>query len=830
MRLRPVPWLLGASLLAAAPLSAFERPSERRLSRLVVPFVANQGQADSRIAFSASTFAGAVFVTREGRIVHSLPALEGVGWSLTETLVGGTPSPAGQEPSPTRVSSFLGADSSRWRSALPAYGSVGLGEVWKGIEVSLVARGDEVEKLFTVAPGAASESIRVRVAGAKSLQVDPDGRLLAKTGRGDVAFSAPVAYQEKSGERSPVAVAYRARGNEYGFHLGAFDPALPVVIDPVLQSTFLGGSGNDFVYHLTFHPTSGEVYAVGTTLSTNFPGTAGGAQPASAGSNDAFVARFNASLTSLLQATYLGGSAYDAASAVAIHPISGEVYVYGQTASVNFPMTAGGTQSANAGAQDAFVMRLNAALTSPLQATYYGGSTGGLANESATVSLAIHPTSGEIYFAGFTQSTNLPGTTGGAQPANAGFVDGYIVRLSASLTGPILQATYLGGFVADQLFSLTLVPSAGVYVTGSTNSPDFPGTAGGAQPAIAPGFGNTDTFVARLNIALTSVTQSTYFGGNALDTSFGVAVHPTSGDVYIAGGTSSTDLPGTAGGAQPAIAGPSDSHVARFNASLTSLLQATYRGGSSGEGANAVTIHPTSGDVYITGITVSGDYPGTAGGAQAVFGGGGGDIFISRFNSTLTSPLNPSTFLGGSQDDEAISIRVHPTSGEVYVGGYTLSSNFPTLAGGAQPVYGGGGSDGVLSRLTPDLAATGGGYFTVTPCRVIDTRDPVGPYGGPALAAGASRSVVFAGQCGIPVTARALAFNLTITLPTDQGHLRVFPTGAMLPLISMMNYRAGQSRANNGISTLGPSGDLTIFSGQATGTVHFIVDVVGYFQ
>jgi hypothetical protein len=126
---------------------------------------------------------------------------------------------------------------------------------------------------------------------------------------------------------------------------------------------------------------------------------------------------------------------------------------------------------------------------------------------------------------------------------------------------------------------------------------------------------------------------------------------------------------------------------------------------------------------------------------------------------------------------------------------------------------------------TPGLA-----YFTLAPCRVADTRSPIGPYGGPALAANADRTFVIANQCGVPLAARAVAFNFTVTQPTALGDLRVVPAGVGLPLVSVMNWRPGQTRANNAIVSLGPAGDIVAHVDQASGTVHFIIDVNGYFQ
>jgi len=116
------------------------------------------------------------------------------------------------------------------------------------------------------------------------------------------------------------------------------------------------------------------------------------------------------------------------------------------------------------------------------------------------------------------------------------------------------------------------------------------------------------------------------------------------------------------------------------------------------------------------------------------------------------------------------------------------------------------------------------------PCRLVDTRNTAGPFGGPALQAGATRSFKPVGTCGIPIGATALSLNTTITAAGDSGHLRLFPRGARLPVSSTVNYSAGQTRANNAIVTLGDAGGLSVYAGQATGTVDLILDVNGYFQ
>lgn len=121
-------------------------------------------------------------------------------------------------------------------------------------------------------------------------------------------------------------------------------------------------------------------------------------------------------------------------------------------------------------------------------------------------------------------------------------------------------------------------------------------------------------------------------------------------------------------------------------------------------------------------------------------------------------------------------------------------------------------------------------FYTLTPCRVLDTRDPAGPWGGPALSAGAVRAFTIAGRCFVPMTAKSVAVNITVTEPTSLGHLTLFPSGTTPPLASTINFQAGQTRANNAILPLGSGGTISVVSGQPTGTVHFILDVNGYFQ
>ena len=137
---------------------------------------------------------------------------------------------------------------------------------------------------------------------------------------------------------------------------------------------------------------------------------------------------------------------------------------------------------------------------------------------------------------------------------------------------------------------------------------------------------------------------------------------------------------------------------------------------------------------------------------------------------------------------------------------------------------------GLDGSTNPTTFMVGTSYFTVPPCRVLDTRNPNGAYGGPVLAAGADRTFTIAGQCNIPSAAKAVSVNLAVTQPTVAGNLRLYPAGTTLPLVSSINYAAGQTRSNNAIVPLNALGEMAVRCAQGSGTAHFILDVNGYFE
>jgi hypothetical protein len=786
---------------------------------LSVPFVANAGQEDPRIAYSAATFAGRIAVTRSGEIRYPVSG----GAEVREHPM--NPShricPIGAHPAVTHVAFFVGKDPARWRSDLPTWNEVDLGEIWRRVTLELVAHGDNVEKVFTVEPGGRVADVRMHFEGGGRPRLDRTGALVLPTTEGSIHFTRPRAWQDGPQGRRPVDVAYRLSRHGYGFRLGAYDSSLPVVIDPLLQSTYGGGSNFDEAESMVLHPTSGDIYVCGRTSSADFNGRTGGARPTYADGGDAFVARYNAGLTSLLQATYFGGSMTDDGQSIAVHPTTGEIYVGGRTGSSDLPGTTSGAQASFSGQEDGFVAHFNAGLTTLVRATYIGGTSG----ITTVQSLAIHPTAGQIYAAG-RAGANLPATTGSAQASGAG---AYAARMPSDL-GSFTQVTYIGSESAAAQ-AVAIEPASGdIFVAGTIADFALPARIGGAQEEPANSAGGDDGYVIRINGTLTSFVQSTYFGGTSFEEVWGMVFRASTSEVLITGDTYSTDLPALTGGAKPIkssdVSGR-EGYVVRIAADLKSFGQATYVGGLGSYGL-CLALNTAAGDVVVGGITADPALSNVAGGIQTTLLGFN-DGFLSRLNGGLTTFLQ-NTYLGGSAQSENIySIAFAPATSQLYAAGSTESNDFPGTAGGAQPGKNPSSSPDLwVARMSADLKGpVGAQYYTVAPCRLADTRGAAGP----VLSAGSNRTFAIWTHCGVPSTASAASFNFTIVGPTAGGDIRTFPGGASLPASSTLNYRAGQTRANNAVLKLGASGDITVHVDQAGGsTTHLIVDVTGYFQ
>jgi hypothetical protein len=346
-------------------------------------------------------------------------------------------------------------------------------------------------------------------------------------------------------------------------HSDAFVTKFNATGSALVYSTYLGGSGagqGDDGRGIAVD-SAGGAYVTGFTNSNDFPTTPGAFQTTNAGGQDAFVTKLNATGSApLMYSTYLGGSADESGSGIAVDSAA-TVYVTGETTSTNFPTTAGAFQTTNAGGSDAFVTKLNATGSAPLlYSTYLGGSSSELGSGIAVDS------AGSAYVAGLTGSANFSTTAGAFQTANAGNGDAFVTKLNATGSAPLLYSTYLGGSDLDVGYGIAVDSSGSAYVTGRTSSTNFPTTADAFQTANA---GNEDAFVTKLNATGSApLLYSTYLGGSGTDDAFGIAVD-SAGSAYVTGVAGSTNFPTTPGAFQTANAGSNDAFVAKIAESVS---------------------------------------------------------------------------------------------------------------------------------------------------------------------------------------------------------------------------------------------------------------------
>jgi hypothetical protein len=643
------------------------------LEDLPLVFEPNLGQTDPQVRFLTRAVGMTSFLTgRENVMVLSRrkggPEAPEIERTVVRMMLDGARLPVRFEALEKAVSVsnyFTGRDPSKWKTNVPHYRKLRARGVYPGIDLVYYGDGGKLEYDFVVKAGADPGRIRLAYRGAESLATDAEGNLLITTALGTLVQRKPVVYQQINGERRKVEASYSIRAGRIEFALADWDRRHELVIDPVLvYSTYLGGSGTDYGTAITVD-ASGAAYITGYTSSSNFPTTSGVLYPTTTrGDYDAFITKLNVGGSALVFSTYLGGAGADYGEGIALDA-NGAVYVTGNTASSDFPVTAGAFQmSFGGGAYDAFVTKLSGAGNALLYSTYLGGNA-----EDTAAGITVD-SSGAAYVTGTTYSTNFP-TSGAYQSTNAGSGDAFVTKLSATGSA-LVYSTFLGGSAEDNGLAIAIDASNAAYVAGRTISTNFP-IVSAFQTVF--GGGTSDAFVTKLNATGGAAEYSTYLGGSGFDYAYGIAVD-SSLAAYVTGGTASTNFP-TLGAFQSVFGGTDDAFVTKLSSTGGALVYSTYLGGAGDDIGYHIAVD-TSGAAYVTGRTAS--IPTTTCAFQTSFGGTY-DAFVSKLNPAGNA-LVYSTFLGGSGAEIGLGLAVD-TAG-VYVTGYTASSNFPVSTGAYQ--------------------------------------------------------------------------------------------------------------------------------------------------
>ncbi len=548
---------------------------------------------------------------------------------------------------------IVGSDPKDWKTDVSNFERVRYTEIYDGVDAVFYGNQHNLEYDFIVAPNVSPAKIALEFDGAKNIEQSDNGDLVFKFERGDLRQHKPFVYQEINGERIEIAAAYSVRNPKskirnptIGFEIGEYDRSKPLVIDPVLSySTFLGGSG-DFG---------------------------------------------------------LGG---ESGQGIAVDP-SGNAYVVGFTNSAaQFPLVGAFQTQIGTNLRAAFVTKINAAGTAFVYSTYLSGAQQNSNNGNTTGFGIAVDNAGKAYVVGVTQSCNFPTTAGAYIPANPGIgpgcsngIAGFLAKLNAAGNGLDYSTyiasptnfTFYGDACCPEVRGVAVDSSGSAYVTGFTNQPTFPTTAGAFRPAPAAAAGN-DVFVMKFNPAGSGLIYSTFLGGsntNAPDIfarqgsePFSIALDAQN-NAIVSGDTNSASFPVTNGAAQPFYAGFLDGFVTKINSTGTGLIYSTYLGGSGRDGEPTNAAVDASGNTYVELNTQSANFPVTPTSFRPFSDGGRDSPALVKLNAN--GGLVYSTFIVNAPDAFAFDVASDANGSATVVG----SSNqiFPV-----NPVISSGGN------------------------------------------------------------------------------------------------------------------------------------------
>ena len=674
--------------------------------------------------------------------------------------------------------------------------------------------------------------------GAYGLFVDSTGNAYVTGGADSSDFpTTSGAFQQKFGGFNGNCT------EEPFFQCGdAFVTKLNSTGTALVWSTYLGGLSSEVGFAISVDATG--VYVAGQTSSTNFPVTSGAFQTTlpTNSTRGGFVTKLDPTGSTLLYSTYLSGSVKDKLHGLAVDP-NGNAYVTGGTQSSDFPATSGAFQTTLAGPSNAFVSKLNATGSALVYSTFLGGSAG-----DAASSIAID-SSGDAYITGGATSHNFPtknpiqanfgggGTTCPAQHVSI-CGDAFVAELNPT-GSTLLFSTYLGGSGEDSGLGIVLDPAGNIYVSGGTDSTDFPTTAGVIQPTFGGGSqGCTnagvacgDAFLTKINAARTAFVYSTYLGGSGDDIGGLGLVLDAAGNVHMAGLTGSSNFPTTSNAVQLAFGGGSsscspgfvcgDAFVTKFSLDASTLAFSTYLGGTGDDGAGNIA-QDAAGNDYLVGVTSSFDFPVTSSVFQPFCNGceGGTNAFVAElaipFPAALVSPLNlnfgtqpvgvpsspmPVTLTNSGSDNLVITSIADAN-------GFSQTNNCPVAP----------------SPLAPDLSCTINVTFTPLAAGIAsDTLNITDDAGG------SPQMVVLTGVGTAPVVSlspTSLSFSSqTVGTSSASQQITLSNTGnAVLAIdsISIVGSNAGEfSQTNSCSASLSPDSSCTInvtFTPTAVGT------------
>ncbi len=563
---------------------------------------------------------------------------------------------------------FRGNDPAHWASEVYAYQQVNYKNIYPGIDIHAYNQDQFFKYDFVVSAGIDPSIIQMQFIGADNIVLQ-DNKLIIKTSVGDIIENIPFTYQIINGVKKEVKCSYVLSGDNtvsFDFPEG-YDPTQILIIDPVLiAATYSGGPFSCTTYgHCATYDGAGNIYTGGECFDPGYPTTAGAFQSAFAGMVDISISKFNPNGSALIWASYVGGTDGDIPNSLFVNS-NQEIYILGASSSNNYPTSAGCFDNSYNGLEDIVVTHFNSTGTALIGSTYVGG-TGDDGGGWVSWSINGHDgMRGEIivdgsdnaWIASFTSSANFPTSAGTYDNGLDGAWDGCAFRLSPNLS-TLQWSTYLGGTSDDGSYGLRLNTAGELYVTGITQSANFPSTAGVYDNTHN---GMSDAYLTRFNAAGNGVMSSTFLGTAQSEIGYFMDL-----DIY-----ENPYVYGISQGAMPVTAGVysnagSGNFISKFDPALTTLVLSTVFGdGMGGYLEPEAFMVDQCENIYVSGFGSSGTYPTTA---NALYptqaSAGGGSCYFMVLDKDAVA-INFGSFYFGWHVDGGTS-RFDP-SGAIYQG------------------------------------------------------------------------------------------------------------------------------------------------------------------
>jgi hypothetical protein len=566
-----------------------------------------------------------------------------------------------------RSNFFYGNDSSKWCTNVPNFQEIVYENIYNNIDLRYYSNDKGLKYDFIVHPSGNLNDIKLKIKGANKLFIDTNGDLGIQTSLGNLIDSELLIFQDDNNGQNKIESKFIViNDNTYGFGvIGDYNKNKKVIIDPLIYSTFIGGT-NDEYSHGVVIDTLGNAYITGSTLSNDFPISKNANDTTHNGYGDVFVLKLNSNGSSIIYSTFIGGSDVECGISIQIDSKNNS-YITGGTHSSNFPVTAGAFNTTYNGMDDVFILKLNSSGSKLNFSTFIGGSNDDHCSE-------IELDSEEnIYIIGETFSTDFPVSSNANDTTHNGFMDIFVLKLN-STGDDIIFSTYIGGSTTDAGRGIVIDNLNNIYITGGTNSIDFPITSGAINSTV----NSMDVFVLKLNNSGSTILYSTYIGGNAGDHGTSITLDPLL-NIYITGETKSDNFPTTSGAYNTKRNGITDVFVLKLNLTNFILNYSTFVGGNDDDEPKRIVID-TNRSAYVSGYTNSNNFPTTSNSYDSTYNGNR-DVFLFKINPNGSSLLY-STYIGGTSFEYGgVTDHILDLDDNVYITGNTYSTDFPNTTG-----------------------------------------------------------------------------------------------------------------------------------------------------